>query len=320
MSAPTNLVTSATPNVGAREDLEDVIYRVAAEETPLSKNIGTANCTAVLHEWQVESLANPNAANAKLEGDDVSTLDSANLTTRVSNYLQIYEKTGGVSRTQKRVKLAGRQDEMDRQIMLKGLEIKRDLEARAIGNYASNAESGATARKHGGALAWATSNVSRGAGGSSGGFSAGAVSAATNGTQRTFTEALLKSVLATGFGNGARFKQAYMGATQKQEASAFTGIANIRRDAGDTSKSTMIVGAADIYGSDFGNIVFIPHPYGLTRDVLLCDPEYLAIGTLDPIKTDDLSKTGDSDRFIMTMEKTLIVRNEKALGVISDLQ
>ena len=40
----------------------------------------------------------------------------------------------------------------------------------------------------------------------------------------------------------------------------------------------------------------------------------------DPIKTDDLSKTGDSDRFIMTMEKTLVCRNEKAIGVVADLQ
>lgn len=29
MTAPTNTVTSATPNVGVREDLENVIYRVA---------------------------------------------------------------------------------------------------------------------------------------------------------------------------------------------------------------------------------------------------------------------------------------------------
>jgi hypothetical protein len=41
MAAPTNVVTSATPNVGVREDLEDVIYRVAPEETPFVSNIGS---------------------------------------------------------------------------------------------------------------------------------------------------------------------------------------------------------------------------------------------------------------------------------------
>jgi hypothetical protein len=40
MTAPTNTVTGATPNVGAREDLEDVIYRVAPEDTLFTSNIG----------------------------------------------------------------------------------------------------------------------------------------------------------------------------------------------------------------------------------------------------------------------------------------
>lgn len=49
MSAPTNTVTGETPNVGAREDLEDVIYRVAPEETPFISNIGTTKATAIYH-------------------------------------------------------------------------------------------------------------------------------------------------------------------------------------------------------------------------------------------------------------------------------
>jgi hypothetical protein len=318
MAAPTNTVTSVTPNVGMREDLEGVIYRVAPEETPFTGAIGSAKCTNILHEWQTESLAAASATNAKLEGDDVSTLDAANLTTRVSNYCQILEKTGGVSRTQQKVDLAGRADELDRQKILKGKEIKRDFEIRAIGNFASNAESGATARKFGGALAWLTSNVSRGAGGSSGGFSAGVVGAATNGTQRTPTEAIVKAALATGFGNGARPTLGFMGGVDKQTFSTFTGIADIRVDA-KAGKQATIIGAADVYTGDFSNITLVPHPYGLTRDMLFIDPEMWAVGTLDGISTVPLSKTGDSDRFMMTMEKTLVARNEKSSVVVADL-
>ena len=49
MTAPTNTITSATPNVGVREDLEDNIYRVAPEETPFTSNIGTVKASNIYH-------------------------------------------------------------------------------------------------------------------------------------------------------------------------------------------------------------------------------------------------------------------------------
>jgi hypothetical protein len=317
MTAPNNTVTTAV-SVGNREDLEDVIFRVAPEETPFISNIGKAKASAILHEWQTESLATPNASNANLEGDDVATLDAPNLTSRVNNYAQIFRKTFGVSRTQEIVDKAGRASEINRQKVLKGIELRRDMEARFIGNFASNAQSGSTPRGAGGALAWLTSNTSVGASGANGGWSSGVVSAATNGTQRAFTETLVKAVLSTAFGNGARPSQAYMGPTQKQAFSAFTGIAQIRADVtGD--KPATIYGAADVYVSDFGKLTLIPHPYGLTRDVLLADPEYFAVGVLDGTKSKQLSDTGDSTKYMMTNESTLICRNEKAHAVIRDL-
>jgi len=304
MAAPTNTTTSLV-SIGNREDLEDVIYRVAPEETPLISNIGSTKATGTFHEWQTESLAAPSATNAQLEGDDIASLDAPNLTTRVGNYCQIVRKSGGVSRTEELVKKAGRSSEMNRQKTLKGIEAKRDLEMRAIGNFASNAESGGTPRRLAGALAWLVSNVSRGAGGASGGFSSGTVSAATNGTQRTLTESLVKTVLSSAFANGGHPKQAYMGPTDKQVFSGFTGIASIRKDVKADEMAT-IIGAADVYVSDFGSLALIPHPYGLTRDVLIVDPEMMAIGTLDGWKSSELAKTGDSERFLLTAEKTCL--------------
>lgn len=320
MAAPTNTVTAETPNVGAREDLEDVIYRVASEETPFTSSIGTVKASAIVHEWQTESLANPNADNANLEGDDVGTLDAPNLTVRLKNICQIFDKTGGVSRTQRVVNLAGRADEMDRQKVLKGIELRRDMEARFIANKASVEESGSTPRTSAGALAWITSNDSRGSGGSDGGFNTGTglVAAATNGTQRTFTESLIKSVRATAFSNGGKATQAYMSGTHKQQFSAFTGIADIRKEVRGNTQA-VIIAAADVYVDDFGELVLIPHPYGLTRDCLLIDPKMWAVATLDGVKSQMLGKTGDNDKFQITAEKTLVCRNEKASAVVADL-
>lgn len=317
MTAPTNTVTSATPNVGVREDLEDNIYRVAPEETPFTSNIGTVKATNTLHEWQTETLAAADATNAQLEGDDYIP-GAPNLTTRVGNYMQILTKAGGVSRTQEVIIKAGRDSELARQKVLKTLEMKRDFEKRCIGNFASNAESGATPRRTAGILAWITSNDNRGAGGTDGGFSAGVVSAAGNGTQRTFTESLVKSTLSTTFSNGGKPTQAYMGPTHKQQFSAFTGIADIRAEVSGKSMAT-IFGAADVYVSDFGPLTLIPHAYGLTRDCVLVDPAMAKVATLDGLKSKEIASNGDNTKFLLTMEKGLVISNEKAHGLAADL-
>jgi hypothetical protein len=317
MTAPTNTITGATPNVGVLEDLEDTIFRVAPEQTPFVSNIGTKKATSTYHEWQTETLATPDATNAQLEGDDY-ILAAGNLTTRVGNYMQILAKTGGVSRTQEVVDKAGRASELARQKVLKTIELRTDLEKRVIGNYASVAESGATTRKSAGILAFITSNDNRGSGGSDGGFSSGIVAAATNGTQRTFTEALVKATLATAFGNGAKPTQAYMGPTHKQQFSAFTGIADIRSDVSGNGMAT-IYGAADVYVSDFGSLTLIPHPYGLTRDCVLVDPKLASIATLDGLKSKALASSGDNEKFLLTMEKGLVIENQKGHACLADL-
>lgn len=316
MTAPTNLVTTVN-SVGNREDLSDIIHRVAPEKTPLISNIGKSKAKARFHEWQTEDLASPDATNAQLEGDDIGTLDAGNITTRVANYCQIFRKTGGVSRTQEIVDKAGRDSELARQKAIRGIEIRRDMEKRFIGNFASNNESGATPRRSAGMLAWLTTNVSRGATGANGGFGSGVVAAATNGTQRTWTETLLKAAMAAVFTSGGNPSQIYMGPTHKQQFSAFTGIASIRKDAGDGLAT--IVAGAEIYTSDFGDLQAVPHPYGLTRDALILDPSMAKVASLDGYKTSPLAKTGDSERFMMTNEATLECLNEKAHAVVADL-
>lgn len=319
MTAPTNTVTTLV-TIGQREDLEDKIYRVAPEDRPFTSNIGSETVSARYHEWQTETLATPVATNAQLEGDDY-TAAAGNFTTRLGNYAQISAAAFTISRTADVVRTAGRANETNRMKGIRALEVTRDIEMRAIGNYASVNESGATTRKSAGALAWLTSNDSRGGGsGADGGFSSGITSAATNGTQRTLTESLLKTVMSNLFtsrGSGKQSYQAYMSGTHKQQASAFTGIAAIRADV--KGNMATIYGAADTYQSDFGPITFIPHPYGLTRDFFICDPDMWAIGTLDGMKTKVLGATGDAEKYLITKEWTLISRNERASAVIADL-
>lgn len=312
MSANSNSTTTLV-TIGNREDLDNIITRVVADQTPFVSSIGTVTATQPYHETQTETLASASATNAALEGDqDFQTIGAPNLTTRIGCRMQIMRKIGEVSGTQEATVAAGRTSELARQKLLKGKELARDREIRFVGNYASNAESGATTRKTAGALAWLSTNTSFGSGGSAGGFSAGDVSTATPGTARTFTESLVKSVLATAFNNGASPSVALMPGTMKQTFSSFTGIADIRANVSGTDQATIYAGA-DVYVSDFGSLTIVPHPYAFAANAaLIYDPSKFKRATLRPMTTQELPKTGDATAFRIIAEEGLLCLNEKA--------
>jgi hypothetical protein len=318
MALPTN--TQATyATVGIREDLSDVIYNVDPTETPFTNNIGRATATATFHEWQTQGLAGAADDNAVLEGDD-ATLDAANLTVRVGNRCQISDKTAVVSGTVDAVNKAGRDREMALQVMLKGQELARDIEKQMLSNKPSVAGAIGTARQSAGMESWIVTNASRGAGGAGGGFSAGVVAAPTDGTQRAFTETLLKAAQLLAFNNGGKPTQLYMGGTQKQVFSGFAGIATNRINNEPSSSAVTIIGAADVYQGDFGRLTAIPHPYGMrNRTVLGVDPRYVSKAVLRGMRSTPLAKTGDTEKRQMLEEYTLEVRNEKAHFVVADL-
>lgn len=315
MAVPSNTI-QAVSRVGVREDLADKIYELFPDDTPFTGAIGRGSASSTFTEWQVDSLASASASNAAIQGDDLANTSRAN-TTRVGTYTQISTKVVGVSTTVEAVQKAGRRSELAREVMKAGRELNTDIEMRASGNYASVAPAAGTAGNTAGALAWLTSNVSRGSGGANGGYSAGIVAAATNGTQRASTETLLKTVLQSVWANGGNVKMAVMSGTQKQTAAGFSGLAQQRRDTGN--KKAVIVAGADVYVSDFGEVQFVPSRFCSTRDILLVDPEYWDIADLDGLVVEDLAKTGLAKRKLIRREWALRCKNEKASGVVADL-
>jgi hypothetical protein len=315
MAFPTNTLATYEA-VGNREDLADVIYKIATTMRPFQENIKKGTCKATFTEWQKSTLRTPVNTNKAVQGDD-TTATAAITTTRIGNRTQIFKECASVTNTQQAVDSAGRPNEMSFQVLYKGENLLNDMEMSLLANLAAITGDDTTAPQLAGALAWMSSNVSRGSGGSSGSYSGGQ-GAATNGTQRTFTEALLKTVLASAFTNGASGpKLALMSATHKQVFSSFTGIADIRKDVG--SGQATIVGAADVYIGDFGQITTVPVQFGLTRDVLIIDPAYWELAYLRSLQTSDLAITGDSKRKQLVAEATLKALNEKSSASINDL-
>ncbi len=315
MAAPTDTFTTGAA-IGQRESLHDKIWMLNKDEFPFQNAIGSGSAKATYEEWQTDTLGNASSTNYHLEGDD-STNVAVTPTVRVGNRTQIFKKVFQISRTEEQVDKAGRDSEIGYQTMKQGRQIKMDIETTLLLNQASVAESGGTARKLGGVLSWLTSNVSRGSGGSSGGFSAGNTTAATNGTQRTSTEALLQAVVKSCWDNGGKPTILLVGSAQKQVVSGFSGIATQYQQA--NGKRAKIVAAADIYISDFGELQIVPDRYTSTRDNILLDPSMARMRWLSKIKREELAKTGDSRKFHLVGECTLEISNQAAHGVVADL-
>jgi len=129
---------------------------------------------------------------------------------------------------------------------------------------------------------------------------------------------LLKDVVAEVFVSGGNPKMLVVNSGLKQKVSAFAGIAAQRYMApGD--QPTTIIGAADVYMSDFSTLSVVPDRFMRTRDALLLDPEYAAVAYLRPFATNELARTGDSEKTQLIAEFTLEMRNEAAHGIVADL-
>lgn len=308
----------AVSRVGVREDLADKIFQLFPDDCPFTGMIGRGTAQSTYSEWQTDALASASASNYNIQGDDTPNVNRPN-TTRVGNYTQISTKVVGVSTTVEAVNKAGRKSELARELMKAGRELNTDIELRATGNYASVAPTASVAGQAAGALAWLTSNTSLSGAGTpaNGGFSAGIVAAATNGTQRAVSETMLKTVLQSAWSKGGNPKAVIVSGTQKQALAAFSGLSTQRRESGD--KKITIVAGADFYVSDFGEIQFVPSRFCSTRDALIVDPEYWAILDLDGLVVEDLAQTGLAKRKLMRREWTLQSRNEAASGAVRDL-
>ena len=129
--------------------------------------------------------------------------------------------------------------------MLKGLELKRDIETMLVGINIAKVTGDSTARKTASILSWIKTNTSKGTGGADPSAADG-TGTRTDGTQRAFTEARLKSVLSSIWTNGGKPDTIMTGGFNKQVLSTFTG----RATAIEETKSKKIVASVDAY--EFG--------------------------------------------------------------------
>ena len=317
MAIVTNTFTTFDAK-GIREDLSNIITSISPEETPYMSNIGRESISNTLFEWQTDSLASA-AANKQIEGDDVSSFDAVTATVRLQNYAQISRKTIILSDTEEIVNKAGRRSELAYQIAKRSSELKRDQEFTMLNGAVAAAGSTSTARGTASLQAFIKTNVDMQTNGVNPSYTTLPSSARTDGNVRTFTETILKNVIQKVWTSGGTPKILMCGPVNKQRVSGFAGIASSRFNINGGEKPATLIGAVDIYVSDFGNVSVIANRFQRERDAWVLDPEYAKMAVLRPYQQVELAKTGDSAKRLLLVEFGHKVLTEEAHGLAADL-
>ena len=239
----------------------------------------------------------------------------------MGNYCQIFQDTIAVSGRANKVKKAGMTSASAYHKAKAYKELQRDFEAAALSiNPAVIGNSGAAAKMGGLGVLVYTNVLHNGAGATAAHTSGAPTVANTAGTNRAFTEALLKTAIQNTYvASGKVPPMVMLSPSHKSTFSGFAGIAVNRYQVGKKEQGR-IVGGADVYMSDFGELEIVPNyvmaganfAYGLNNDYI--DAVYLR-----PFQSDELGKSGDSKKEQVLVDSTLRVTSELAQFAIKDL-
>lgn len=323
-----NLDAAAGGDDNVREDLTDVIYNISPTEVPFQANSGRGNADNTLHEWQIDDLENVDTGNAAIDGADFG-VDNSSRASRIGNFCQISIKYIAVSRRANIVNKAGRRSELAYQIAKKGKELRRDVEAIATQNQAALQGDSATASLTGSLGAWIRTNTDRGAGGTdpalSGTTFGQPTTAAGDGTVRALTEDGILGLLREAYDEGGNPNMMMCGPQVKQRFSNYMFTANARiatqrQDQGPVNRGGIsVVGAVDVYVSDFTVLDVVPNRFQRERDFWILDSEYWEIAYLDGYKTETIAKIGDAERRHILVDWSVKSNQEAASAVFADV-
>lgn len=312
--------------IGRREDIIDEVFLIDPQDTPFASSIGRKTATNTLHEWQTQALAAPNKNNFVVEGDDSPSAAGATARVRLGNYCAISRKVDAVTGTAQASNVAGVGNELDNQKMLKGVELRRDMELILLDNNAYVAGSTGTARECAGLAAYITnadmSGTDRFTVGAGTGATAWNLAAATT---RALSLTILNGAIKEAYIDGGKPNMLLLSPTQKQKFSALTlqsslgGAAQVRFSTGQ-ARAMPLIGTVDMWMSDFGTLDVMTDVQmsndtgstGLDQAAFLIDTRYVSLASYRPMFTEDLAKTGDNTKFEVIAEYTLEVGAPKA--------
>jgi hypothetical protein len=317
--------------VGIREDLANVVYRIDPEETPFQSNISTSGrATNRYVEWQVQTLASPSLSNFQLEGGTIAAT-AATARTRIGNRTAISAIDFAVTTTASAVDVAGIDDELDEQRLLRGLELKRDMEVILLNNQAQFVGGTQTATKCAGLASYITNTDNAGTNrftaATGDGTDAWNFTAATT---RALSLTILNGALKEAYIDGGAPDFVMLSPDKKIDfsglalSSSISGAVQVRQNISKTEAAT-IVGSVESWLSDFGSLsVTVNRQMASDTSFLditafMVDSKYAEVAFLEPMQNRAKGITGLADEETIFANYTLKVGAPKSHAFVSNL-
>jgi len=318
MAKVTNAFTTyqATAN---REDLSNAIYNIDPFDTPVMSAIRRRNVKNRIFDWQTEHLPLVNAANAQVEGFQLSP-SVGTPTVRVNNCTQISERDATVSGTQEESDAAGKGSEMAHQMAMAAKVLKSDMEVMMCSRQARNDGSDATTpvpRITEGISHWLARAIDKNSN------PAAAIAPGTSvtglpvlqtdpfvapATLVQLTEEMLNDAMQQAYTNGASPTMWILPPGPKRTASTFVGRSTTQVLVGKTE----VVSTVDIFATDFGRVKSLPSRWVAPDIGLLIDPDYAAVAFFRAFRQYLMARIGDAENRMIVVEWGVEMRNSLA--------
>lgn len=314
---------AAVPSaVGVREDLFDTIARISPTDVPFFSNTTKGTVKNTIFDWLVIELAAPDLTNKQPEGFEVNAY-SATKPVRFNNNTQILAKSWAVSRTMDVVDTAGRAKERRFQQVLKGLEMRRDLESILL---TPQAKSPTDPRAMGTLGSWIT-NTSNGGGVNADGNGSNVYPKSGSPVAAALTLARIEDAHQLAWNEGGSPTMLLMSGANKRKFSTLgeganpAGTVTVNRTNSTPGQAVELIGAVEAFLSDFGRLEVVPDRFCPSTVIYLIDTDWVEIVTLPESNfvNEDLAKTGDSNKGMLVWEGSMRVRAPKAHAAIYDI-
>lgn len=317
-----------------REDVMNKIWDISKIPLPFTEMVGTGSADNEYKEWTTDELAAPDTTNAVGDGADATGNDTAT-GQRVGNHHQISDKVVEVTYRSNASNTIGRAKELAYQLIRRQQELRRDVEAIALLNQASVADdnSSSVVGKAGGLPSWIETSHTNG---TAGGFNLTTklTVARTPGVRAALTEDNIRDTVESVYNEGGNPTKlmSIPAVIRKISEYLFTSsarVGTIMSDQGKSREKAAALGSVNVFVTDFGTLTMVPNRLQQTyldsggvnsaADVFILDPEYVSLCYLQGYRTDELAKLGQKERRQMLVDWSLIVNNEKAHGIIGDV-
>ncbi|RKZ94003.1 MAG: hypothetical protein DRQ46_10660 [Gammaproteobacteria bacterium] len=333
------------------EDVVQKIFDISPVDAPFTNLAGTMTSGNQRKEWIREDLAAANPQNKVVDGSDASGNDTRT-GERLANFHQIHSKIIRVSdRAQDADTVGG--DELVKQIMKRGREIRLDLEAALTSRNAAIEDDGATVEGQlAGAATWigaldSSTNSFRGVGGAdavlsgAAGIGGAPTTAPTAGTKRALSEADVKAAISAAYMEGGNptvmmstpqaitlfsdylFTSSARVATLQSDAPQ-SNRTNNASGGGAATGGITAQGSVNVYASNFATLSLVPNRFmpevaAGVSDVLILDPTTWSCSALHAWTVKELARTGLADNRQLSGDYTLVCENPEANAIVADV-